>query len=628
MDREHLDNWCEKGILALVLSILVFGPLATGAVRPLEFLIIQSLTLGVLFLWILRIWIKPKYLLFWPPVCWGVVAFMLYAVGRYSFADLEYISRQEMIKVLIYGFLFLAIVNNLNRQESTQIISITLIFLASAVALYAIYQFATHSEKVWHFTRPHQYAGRGSGTYICPDHAAGFLEMILPIGLIYTLIGRFSYAFKVVLAYLCGLILIGIGVTISRGGWAATSLSLVAGLVFLILTKKLRWPALIFIVGFFALGLGFALNSKHAAKRFGEVSADDNRFKYWGMAVQVWKEDPWIGAGPDHYDHRYRLYRSRGETHYRPLYAHNDYLQVLSDYGNVGFAIISSAWLLFFWGLAKTWRFVQRNPNDLVEKKSNKAAFVLGGSLGLLAILIHSVVDFHFHIPANAILAVTLMALVAGYQRFATERFWIRSPAMLKILVTLILVSGVVYLFTQELRRAGEFRWMEKEETATTFAEQTQYVSRALEIEPNNVTNIYLLGELYRAKSWEGNADYADLAKTAMSYFERAARLDSRDPYPPARYGMCLDWLGKSDEADPYFERAVKLDPNGYYIVALRGWHYLHKGDLLEAKKWLEESLAIRDNWNNFNPVATFYLGIVNRKLAEKPPPGALKTVP
>ena len=50
MNRDTLDSWCERGILGLVLAILVLGPLATGAVRPLEFLTIQGLTMGVLVL--------------------------------------------------------------------------------------------------------------------------------------------------------------------------------------------------------------------------------------------------------------------------------------------------------------------------------------------------------------------------------------------------------------------------------------------------------------------------------------------------------------------------------------------------------------------------------------------------
>jgi len=42
MNRDVLDRWCERGILALVLAILVFGPLALGGVRAFEFSIIEA----------------------------------------------------------------------------------------------------------------------------------------------------------------------------------------------------------------------------------------------------------------------------------------------------------------------------------------------------------------------------------------------------------------------------------------------------------------------------------------------------------------------------------------------------------------------------------------------------------
>ena len=68
MNREVLDRWCERGILGLVLAILVFGPLGMGAVRPQEFLVIQGLTLGVLTLWVLRLWLGERSQLLWPPI--------------------------------------------------------------------------------------------------------------------------------------------------------------------------------------------------------------------------------------------------------------------------------------------------------------------------------------------------------------------------------------------------------------------------------------------------------------------------------------------------------------------------------------------------------------------------------
>jgi len=138
MDRERLDGWCERGIVGLVLAVLIFGPLATGAVRTLELLVIQGLTVLATVLWLARFWLNPKYRFFWPPICWFVLLFVGYAIVRYLQADIEYVARKEMIKILIYAFLFLIVLNNLNRQESTQLVSVAMIFLAMGISLYAL----------------------------------------------------------------------------------------------------------------------------------------------------------------------------------------------------------------------------------------------------------------------------------------------------------------------------------------------------------------------------------------------------------------------------------------------------------------------------------------------------------
>ena len=131
VEVERLDRWCERILLALVLAILVLGPLAIGAVRPQEFLIIQGLSLVALVVWGARLWLNPRPKLLWPPVCWGVISFVIYAIARYQFADVEYPARQELIRVLIYAVLFFIILNNCFRQESIQIISMTLLALAN-----------------------------------------------------------------------------------------------------------------------------------------------------------------------------------------------------------------------------------------------------------------------------------------------------------------------------------------------------------------------------------------------------------------------------------------------------------------------------------------------------------------
>jgi O-antigen ligase len=427
MTRERLDNWCEKGILFLVLAILVFGPLATGAVRPLEFLINQGLAMGAVLFWMLRFWLNPSHRLLWPPICWSVIAFVIYAIIRYQQADIEYVARQELIRILVYASVFFVILNNLARQESTQLLSCVLIFLGMAISMYAIYQFATNSEYVWHFIRPEGYRKRGSGTYICPNHLAGFLEMLAPIGLAYAFTGRLENVMRLLLGYASVVILAGIAASVSRGGWFASGIALAVFFGLLVRRHHYRIPALAVLVLLLAGGTTFYLKSHELKKRTQQIFtmgvADDTHIRVWlwKPSLRMWLGHFWSGVGPAHYDDRFPEYRS-AEIQARPGYAHNDYLQALAEWGLIGTILIAASWALLFAGIFKTWKFVCRESNILATKPGNRAAFVYGASIGLSAILIHSFVDFNMHVPANAILAITLMALLTGYLRFCKER--------------------------------------------------------------------------------------------------------------------------------------------------------------------------------------------------------------
>src|SRR5665213_815548 len=197
--RRNLDWWCERGILTLVLAALVFAPLAFGAVHAWAFLVVQALVMGVLALWAVRLWGGHKPKLLWPPLAWAVTAFVLYAVARYFTADIEYVARLELIRILLYAFLFLAVVSNLYSQDAAETISYTLTAVAALTSSYAVAQFLHHSNQVWNLTSP--FSGRASGTYINPDHFAGFLELVLPLPLAFLLAGRVGVITRVVLAY-------------------------------------------------------------------------------------------------------------------------------------------------------------------------------------------------------------------------------------------------------------------------------------------------------------------------------------------------------------------------------------------------------------------------------------------
>ena len=450
------------GILGLVLAILVFGPLAMGAVDAPAFLVVQGLTIGVMILWAVRIWAGPKPQLLWPPICWVVLAFAIYAVARYLTADIEYVARLEMIQVVMYAFLFFAIVNNLYRQETAQIIGFTLIFLAMVISIFAVYQFFTHSIRVWNSISP--YAGRASGTYISPNNLAGFLELLLPLAAAYVLAGRMKPVTRILLGYAALVMMAGLAVTFSRGGWAAAAIGLLALLVILIGHRQHRIPALLLLVvfiggGVFVTKIYLEKSPTYISRVEGTVNTGqvelDLRRDMWTVAERMWLDHFWWGVGPAHYDYRFREFRPE-HVQRQPDRAHNDYLNLLADWGAAGGIIVLAGMAAFAAGLWETRKHVRRAEKDLGGRgTSNRFAFFLGASAGLLALAVHSAVDFNLHIPANAILGVTLLALLTSNLRFATERYWLSARLPVRMLATVAAgvrrrVSGLAGLASRQ----------------------------------------------------------------------------------------------------------------------------------------------------------------------------------
>jgi O-antigen ligase len=619
--REVLDSWCERLILALVLAILVFAPLAFGAAANIwHFLVVQVLTVCILVVWAARLWLKPRPQLLWPPISWAVLAFAAYAIGRYLTCDIEYLGRLEMIRVLIYAFLFFAILNNLHRQESTQIISFTLVFLAMVISGYAIYQFLTNSDRVWNTIKP--YPHRGTGTYINPNHLAGFLEMLLPLGLAYTLVGRAKPVTKVLLGYASIVVLAGIAVTVSRGGWISTALALTFLFGLLAMHPRFRLRALVLLGvlllgGIVAFPKDYIFRSRVRQLYNQENGTVDDQMRYalWAPAYRIWQDNFWWGAGPNHYDTRFRAYRPL-RVQMTPDRAHNDYINTLADWGIAGTALVASAWVLLAVGARKTWRFVRVSDSDLGTKTgSNKFAFVLGASAGLIAILCHSMVDFNMHIPANAIIVVTLMALLSGFLRFATDRHWISVRVPIKLCATLLLGAGTAYLVSEGRRRACEQVWLDRAEVAPNFSDQKiAFLKQAYAVEPENFETAYGIGEALRVQSFEGHENYESLAAEALAWFKRSARANPLHSYSFLGQGRCLDWLGQTAEAGPAYDRANELDPNNYFVVAQTGLHYVQLGDYAAALPWFERSFLLD---SGDNPIAWNYLNLSKARLLE-----------
>lgn len=620
MWREHLDAFCERGVLCLVLGALAFGSLALGGTHAEFFAGMAGLWIAAVLLWLVRLWGAPAPVLCWPPMAWAVLAFLFYAVLRVPFAPVEYAAQGELLMVALCGLSFFVVVNNLNRAHSANWVVGMLLAVGAFGSMYAIFQVLTRSSHVWNYVRWEGYRGRGSGTYICPNHLAGWLELALPLGLAYLLVGRLNHALRILAGYAVIVIGAGLMATESRGAWLATALALLAFFAVLLMQRGHRVPALLTMLLLLVAG-GWALaqaraSSAHVQKLFDPSYVSDVRPYLWASALKIWQADFWWGAGPGHFDHVFRLYRDP-LVQARPDRAHNDYLNTLADWGLVGAVLVAWTLIVLFWGVARVWPHVQRDGDDFRSRQSNRFAFVLGATASLLALLVHSVVDFNFHIPANALAAVTLMALLAAHWRYASSAVYVPLGGIGRVALTVLGLGVAVWLGQNATSRGLENRLLiQSQDPQGTATRQLELLRQAHALEPQNSETCFMIGEVLRVTAWERPAGYEQLATEAMAWFERARRLNPFDAYSHLRYGMCLDLLGQSQLATAHFLKALALDPNGAFTLTHVGWHYCQLEDWAKARDYLRRASMMPAPDQTMNDI---FLRLAEERLAEQP---------
>jgi len=622
--RRNLDWWCERLILALVAGMLVFAPLAFGAVDTWAWLVVQMAAATVGLLWSARLWLRHGNRLLVPPLVWAVLAFALYAVARYCTADIEYVARQELLQVLVFGVLFCAAVNNLRGAEEISVVVAALLAAGTFSACYALAQMAHHSNVVWNQVSP--FIGRASGTYISSNNLAGLLALLLPLALAYLLVGKVNVVTRILLGYATLAMAAGLAVTFSRGGYIAAAAGVVLLLVILLghgnHQKKAGLLLLILILGggfltshFLSKNIGYMRRVQGESGEHELATSAASRLMLWQAAAKMWEDQPWFGVGPAHFDYRFREYRPEN-IQGRPDRVHNDYLNLLADWGVAGAVIVLTGFGLFLFWLKQTWPHVRREENAFGTGQSNRFAFFLGATCGLAALAAHSVMDFNLHIPANALAGVILLALVTSNTRYATEKFWFRPSRPLKLALATVLGVAAIYFTMQTWRLGGEQRWLAAAEAQPVYSpERAAALQNAWACEPKNFATAYEIGECFRIQSQNGGRDSAAAGQKALDWYAQAIRLNAHDAYSFLRTGMCLDTLGRSAEALPFYRAAEQRDPNGYFLVANVGWHYVQTGDYAAAREFFIRSLNL---WDKDNNIARSYLAICDARLADR----------
>jgi len=273
------------------------------------------------------------------------------------------------------------------------------------------------------FIKKTAYLGNATGTFINRNHLAGYLEMSLAVGIGLMLSqlspghlsGWRSYTrhivqlllgpkarIRMVLIALC----IALVLTHSRMGNSAFFTTLfVVSAVYLLLCRHKTRSTTIFLASLVALDVlivGSWFGIQKVVERLEKTSsATETRDEVVRDSLLMIQDFPVTGTGAGNFFTSYPMYRQsdvRGFYHY----AHNDYVQFLSEQGLVGCLLLALVILLTYFSIFKSFR---------TRRSSLMLGAAFSSCFGLTAILIHSTVDFNLQIPANAAMFMLLLAL-------------------------------------------------------------------------------------------------------------------------------------------------------------------------------------------------------------------------
>lgn len=625
-------------IVLLVTVVLCLGTatIAFGGVLPEYALPLVVLVTLLATFWAAKLLLCRRVPVVWSPMHVPVLLFAGYAAYRYAVSPIEYESRFELYQVGMYTFIYFLVASNLHRTRDRLVIVGALLILAIGEAAYALWQFRTHADAVLWLDRGTNYHGRGSGTYFCPNHLAGMFEMTLAILIARLLVHRHplgdlqsTLLIKLYEVAAAVFVALGLFATLSRGGWIATAVALLALLVW---AEKARVLSSRLVISVFVtiLLIGVAAwNIPRVRDRIEQdvrvrldyvpgdspiqiVAGLSGRYPIWHATVRMIRDHVWLGTGPATWEWMHLKYRDP-RLQIRPQYAHNDVLQLASDYGLIGAALVVIMLACFY---RHAWRLARQDES--VELR----AFALGSSAAVTAILVHSFVDFNLHIPANAMWLVTLMALTVAPSSNPTESRHreFHTPNRFALAFGVIVVAAGLGWFGARFSLSArdtavgynssqEFEWAR----AQTFYE------RARRHDPGNPEPLAEIGDSYRMQSSladapEDSREQRRFADLAVNSYRESLRLNPYQSEVMLRLAAAYELAGDIASAARTYGHALAVDPNNAFSWLRLGMFGHRQGDIAGAIEALRRSQQL----NNIEPIADQYLKGIEAEMASQ----------
>jgi O-antigen ligase len=425
---------------ALLISALVFGPLAFGATEFWS----RSILEGLLFCVAVSCAARgqsnrdnPIRRTLLPAVAFilliGVIQFLnpvplAAPAGLLPFTVSKEATGSALVLWTSYAALLFGAASVFQSSGAAKRVIWTIFLLGALIAVVGLMQ-RGQGNLAYYGVRP-IHRGNPFGPYTNYDHAASMLVLAAFAGAGVWLsrletirkIEQFgkrieAWMIQLLIAFLLAIIVYAICFIRSRGAIHAMVISAAivgAGAIYSFARPKVRLLGGLVLAA--ALGIYTAIMVRNKAMiGFEEAwpSSTIYRLALYGNSLGISKDHPIFGTGLASYVSVFPTYQDPKWVPGRIDHAHNDWLELLCETGFAGLALYLAAILSLYRRIFGAW----------LAERSFESRCLSGACIAAtISFCIHGLVDFSFQIPANAVLFLALLACAASFASRAGAR--------------------------------------------------------------------------------------------------------------------------------------------------------------------------------------------------------------
>jgi O-antigen ligase len=389
-----------KVIRVGICVLLAFAVLSFGAVEEWSQAVLEIGASLLLVYWALRQYALNAEQVLIPQEIVPLCALALLGVVQFVFqlTASRYSTRIELQLLFTYIILIFLMAQAYTRTSHWRGYIWFVMFLGFFVSIFGILQYLTFNQKLY-WARVMRYGGIPFGPYVNRNHFAGFAELVIPVALVPLFLGKVRRERLFLVALFALVPIVALLLSASRGGIISFGVQMVILLLLLVVRRiRSRYMILGGLVVLAAVMTVSWIGVQQVLQRFsGMQSLEVSGGKRTAMRKDTWRlflDHSIAGTGlgtleivfPP-YD---TLYDGKVVNH-----SHNDYVETLAETGIIGGVICT-----WFIGLV-----LITSLRGLSETENSfNAVLNLTGLMGCCGLLVHSLVDFNLHIPANALL--------------------------------------------------------------------------------------------------------------------------------------------------------------------------------------------------------------------------------